>query len=146
MWSQRAVDARSAGDTLRTSFRFSQPSFWNTAAEALADLMRTIADTTENIGGISFGIGSLLFFYLFLKSSYIPRALSSLGLAASMIWTILYFGGLVFPERRALFQHICVPPMALADILTGFYLVLFAVRTRGNQTARQPPIAEVSKH
>jgi hypothetical protein len=35
--------------------------------------------------------------------------------------------------------------MALADVLTGFYLVLFAVRTRGNQTAQQPPIAGVSK-
>jgi len=113
--------------------------------EALADLMRTIADTTENIGGISFGLGSLLFFYLFLKSSYIPRALSYLGLAASVFWTILYFADLVFPERRGLFQSICVPPMALADILTGFYLVLFAVRTGGNQTTQQPPSAEVSK-
>ena len=113
--------------------------------EALADLMHTIAGTTENIGGISFGIGSLLFFYLFLKSSYIPRALSSLGLAASVIWTILYFADLVFPERRALFQYICLPPMALSDVLTGFYLVLFALRTRGNQTAQQSPIAGVSK-
>jgi hypothetical protein len=98
-------------------------------AEALADLMRTIARTTENIGGISFGIGSLLFFYLFFKSSYIPRLLSSLGLAASLIWTILYFANLVFPEQRALFQYICFPPMALADVAIGFYLALFAVKT-----------------
>jgi hypothetical protein len=104
-------------------------------SEALVDLIRTIADTTENIGGISFGTGSLLFFYLFLESRYIPRALSYLGIAASVIWTILYFADLVFPERRALFQYTCVPPMAMADILTGFYLVLFAARTRGNQTA-----------
>jgi hypothetical protein len=97
-------------------------------AETLADLMRSIAGTTENIGGISFGIGSLLFFYLFFKSSYIPRALSSLGLAASVIWTCLYFSNLVFPERHALFQSICFPPMALADVITGFYLVLFAVK------------------
>jgi len=92
-------------------------------AEALADLMRSIAGSTENIGGISFGIGSLLFFYLFFKSSYIPRALSSLGLAASVIWTCLHFANLVFPERHALFQYICLPPMALADVISGFYLV-----------------------
>ncbi len=112
-------------------------------AEALADLMRGIAGTTENIGGISFGIGLLLFFYLFFKSSYIPRVLSCLGLAATVIWTILYFGSLVFPEQRALFQYICFPPMALADVITGFYLVLFAVKAevRGNQSAA---IAEVS--
>jgi Domain of unknown function (DUF4386) len=54
-------------------------------AEALADLMRSIVGTTENIGGICFGIGSLLFFYLFFKSRYIPRALSALGLSASVI-------------------------------------------------------------
>src|SRR5262249_137636 len=42
-------------------------------AEALSDLMRSIAAITENIGGISFGIGLLLFFYLFFRSRYIPR-------------------------------------------------------------------------
>ena len=85
--------------------------------KGLSDLMRSIAGTTENIGGISFGIGSLLFFYLFFKSNYIPRVLSGLGLAASIIWTCLYFATLVFPERHALFQYICFPPMALADVI-----------------------------
>jgi Domain of unknown function (DUF4386) len=103
-------------------------------AETFADLMRSIAATTENIGGISFGMGSLLFFYLFFKSRYIPRSLSGLGLAASGIWTCLYFANLIFPEQHALFQYICFPPMALADVITGFYLILFAVKTnvRGN--------------
>lgn len=116
------------------------------SAEALADLMRSIASTTENIGGISFGIGSLLFFYLFFKSSYIPRVLSYLGLAASVVWTILYFANLIFPEQHALFQYICFPPMALADVGTGFYLVLFGIKTeiRGNQPAQRAAIAEDS--
>jgi len=91
--------------------------------------MRSVAATTENIGGISFGIGSLLFFYLFLRSRYVPRVLSSLRLTASVIWTLLYFANLVFPEHHALFQYICFPAMALADVITGFYLVLFAVKT-----------------
>jgi Domain of unknown function (DUF4386) len=97
--------------------------------EPLSDLIRTIAGTTENIGGISFGIGSCLFFYLFFKSRYIPRLISALGLVASVIWTGLYFVSLVFPEHRSLFQYICFPPMALAEVVTGFYLMLFAVRT-----------------
>jgi len=116
------------------------------SAEALSDLMRSIAGVTENIGGISFGIGSLLFFYLFYKSSYIPRVLSALGLAASVIWTCLYFATLVFPERHALFQYICFPPMALADVITGLYLMLFAVRTgdRDNGAKWRVAGAEVS--
>jgi hypothetical protein len=98
--------------------------------ELLSDLIRTIAGTTENIGGISFGIGSCLFFYLFFTSRYIPRIISVLGLFASVIWTALYFASLVFPERHALLQYICFPPMALAEVVTGFYLMLFAVGKR----------------
>jgi len=109
-------------------------------AEGLADLMRSVAGTTENIGGIAFGMGSLLFFYLFFRSRYIPRALSSLGLAASLIWTISYFANLIFPEKHALFQSICFPPMALADVITGFYLLLSGVKT---ETSDNPP-AQVS--
>jgi hypothetical protein len=109
------------------------------ATQALADLMRSIAGATENLGGISFGIGSLLFFYLFFKSRYIPRVLAALGVFASVIWTSLYFANLVFPEQHALFQYIGFPPMALADVITGFYLMLFAVKTEvsGNQAARR---------
>jgi hypothetical protein len=96
-------------------------------AEPLSDLVRTIAGTIENIGGISFGIGSCFFFYLFFKSRYIPRVISALGFVASVIWTGLYFANLVFPEHHALFQYICFPPMAFAEVVTGFYLMLFAL-------------------
>jgi hypothetical protein len=98
-------------------------------AEPLSELVRTIAATTENIGGISFGIGSCLFFYLFFQSRYIPRLLSALGLLASAIWTSLYFASFVFPEHHTLFQYICFPPMALSEIATGLYLLRFAVDT-----------------
>jgi hypothetical protein len=98
--------------------------------EPLSDLLHTIAATTENIGGILFGIGSCLFFYLFFKSRYLPRLISALGLVASVIWTGLYFANLVFPEHHSLFQSIYFPPMALAEVATGFYLMLFAVSTK----------------
>jgi hypothetical protein len=107
------------------------------SGELLSDLIRTIAGTTENIGGISFGIGSCVFFYLFFTSRYIPRMISVLGLFASVIWTVLYFASLVFPERHALLQYICFPPMALAEVVTGFYLMLFAVG-KGRKTSAIP--------
>ena len=72
------------------------PQTGSLSGEQLSDLLRTIAGATENIGGISFGIGSCLSFYLFLKSRYIPRPISVLGLIASVIWTSLYFANLVF--------------------------------------------------
>jgi hypothetical protein len=106
------------------------------AAQAQAELLRTIAGTTENIGGIAFGIGSLLFFYLFFKSRYIPRALSALGLCATTIWIALYFANLVFPEQHALFLSICLPPLVVADVATGFYLLLFAVKIQNQPAGR----------
>lgn len=105
-------------------------------AQALADLMRNIAGATENIGGILFGVGSILFFYLFFQSRYIPRILSALGLFASVIWTGLYFANLVFPEQHAIFQYICFPPMAVAEVITGFWLMLFAVRASNTLGSR----------
>lgn len=112
------------------------------AAEGFFDLVRNMGRTTENIGGISFGLGSLLFFCLFFRSGYIPKIVSVLGLAASAIWALLYFANLIFPEHHGLFQAICLPPMALADVATGFYLALFAVRTGVQPSA----IAEAVSH
>ncbi|MGA8433047.1 MAG: DUF4386 domain-containing protein [Candidatus Sulfotelmatobacter sp.] len=107
-------------------------------AQTLVDLLRTIGGTTENLGGICFGIGSALFYYLFFKSRYIPRFVSALGLCASVIWTGLYLANLIFPERHALFQYLCFPPMALADIATGLYLMLFAVKSESPAISLHP--------
>lgn len=108
------------------------------STEALADLMRSIAGTTENIGGISFGIGTVIFFYLFFKSRYIPRVLSFLGLIAAVVWTVLYFANLIFPEQHEVFQLICFPPIAVADVITGIYLLLRGVKT-GTRVNQPPP-------
>jgi hypothetical protein len=108
--------------------------------EAMADLVRSIAGTTENLGGIAFGLGSALFFYLFFRSRYLPRVIATLGVAASVIWVVLYFASLLFPERHATFQLICFPPMLLGEVLTGFYLLLFGVGVRTAQpTDRAEP-------
>jgi hypothetical protein len=49
---------------------------------------------------------------------------------------------LVFPAQRALFLYICFPPLVLADVITGVYLILFGVKTGvgGNRPAQQTAI------
>ena len=96
--------------------------------QILSDLVSSIADITENLGGICFGIGLLIFFYLFFKSRYIPRTVSALGLFASVVWIVLYFANLIYPQYHELFRRISFPPMGLADVITGIYLTVFAVR------------------
>jgi hypothetical protein len=53
------------------------------------------------------------------------------GLFASVIWIGLYFAKLVFPEYHAVFRYICFPPMLVADLATGFWLMVFAVKEPG---------------
>ena len=108
----------------------------STLAEPLSNLMRTIAGVSENIGGISFGVGSCLFFYLFFQSIYIPKVISALGVVASAIWAILYCANLVFPEHHALFLDICFPPLAVAEVTTGLYLIVFAVKVERSNSER----------
>lgn len=82
-----------------------------------------------NISAIFFSIGSILFCYLFFKSRYIPRILSAFGVFASVIVTILCFGSLIYPEHAATLQYGWAP-MAIAEVTTGIWLILFAIRTQ----------------
>ena len=96
-------------------------------AEALVGLTRQAGFAAYNISAIFFSIGSLLFFYLFFKSRYIPRILAAFGVFASVIVTILCFGSLIFPEHAGTLEYGWAP-MAVAEVATGFWLMGFAVK------------------
>jgi hypothetical protein len=110
-------------------------------SKALVDLTRHAGFAAYNISAIFFSIGSILFFYLFFKSRYIPRILSAFGVFASVIVTIMCFGSLIFPEHAATLQYGWAP-MAIAEVTTGFWLMLFAVKTqaRGDQQSARPAV------
>lgn len=112
-------------------------------AEALVSLTRHAGVAAYNIGAISFSIGSIVFFYLFFKSRYIPRILSAFGVFASVIVTIICFGSLIVPEHAGTLQYGWAP-MAIAEVTTGIWLMLFAVKTQARsdqQSARTAVIA-----
>jgi hypothetical protein len=92
----------------------------------LVDLAGKAGNATVIIGSLFFSIGSLLFFFVFLKSRYIPRILSAFGVFASVVVTIMCFGNLIFPEYsgRLLYGW---APMAVAEVTTGFWL-MFGVK------------------
>ncbi|HMB83829.1 MAG TPA: DUF4386 domain-containing protein [Terriglobales bacterium] len=110
-------------------------------SQVLVDLTRTAGFAVYNIAAIFFSIGSILFFYLFFKSRYIPRILSAFGVVASAIVTIICFGSLIFPEHAATLQYGWAP-MAIAEVATGFWLMLFAVKTqaRSDQQSARPAV------
>ena len=87
-----------------------------------------------------FTIGSTIFFYLFVRSGYIPRVLAGWGLIAS----VLTFGAcgmhLVRPAIAAMTMA-AWGPMLIAEVSTGLWLLIKAVRVEASPTgAREPAL------
>jgi uncharacterized Tic20 family protein len=82
------------------------------------------ADGVEfNVAMICLGIGSAFFFYLLLKSRYIPRVLSILGLVACPIFSGVSLACLYWPQNTSML-HMGWYPMAAAEISVGFWLMI----------------------
>jgi hypothetical protein len=69
--------------------------------------------------------------YLWFKSRYIPRALAVYGTIASAWCTLCAFAFLIFPNfSRVVDPNWFDAPMALFEIVTGFWLLLRGLRPR----------------
>lgn len=98
------------------------------AESLLLDLLRQAGTASYNISATSFSIGSLIFFYLFYRSRYIPRALSALGIFASIVVTVICMASLIFPEYSRPLGYGWAP-MAVAEVVTGLWLMVRGVET-----------------
>ena len=74
-----------------------------------------------------FTLGSSVFFYLFVKSGYIPRALAWLGLVASVLAFAACLTHLFRPAFPAMTMYAWTP-MLLAETSTGLWLLLRPLR------------------
>jgi hypothetical protein len=79
-----------------------------------------------NIAAIFFGMGSILFFYLFFQSTYIPKVLSALGLFGSVLVPIICFASLILPQPSKMLEFGWLP-MLVAEISVGFWLLFKGV-------------------
>lgn len=96
---------------------------------ALAALLRSpsvAAATGFNIAAIFFSAGSFLFFALFLRTRYLPKFLSALGLFGSALIPIVCFGSLIWPGRASLLQ-VGWLPIGAAEVLVGLLLLFKGV-------------------
>lgn len=79
------------------------------------------------ISAILFSIGSLIFFYLFLKSTYIPQIISIFGIFASVVVSLVGFATLISPDVTEVIQFGWLP-MIIAEITTGIWLLFKGLR------------------
>jgi hypothetical protein len=78
-------------------------------------------------GSFVFTIGSTIFFYLFVKSGYIPRVLAWLGLLASVIAMAACLVHFARPSFPAMAMYAWIP-MLLAETSTGSWLLVKSVQ------------------
>jgi hypothetical protein len=97
-----------------------------------ADLRTFVSSVELNITCIIYGAGSILFFYLFLKSNYIPKFLSAFGLFSSALVPIMGFVFLILPEP-AKFLQIGWAPIFLTEITVGLWLLFKGVNIEHHQ-------------
>jgi hypothetical protein len=104
--------------------------------QALTTLARHSHFVLFNTSTLFFSCGSILFFSLFLKSAYLPKAQAVFGIAASVLVVLVSLTNFVLPEHAALTQF-GFAPMFVSEIVTGLWLLLRGVKV--NQVSPNTP-------
>jgi len=97
---------------------------------ALADLASRTSAVGVNISVIFFSVGSTIFFYLFLKSAYIPRFLALWGLLGSLFCMAAFVGNLLLPQSSDALLGIGGLPIGIAEPVLGLWLLTRGIDTR----------------
>ena len=101
---------------------------------ALADLSSRLSVAPTGLATvvsvIFFSVGSAIFFYLFLRSAYIPRILAAGGVIASLFCLITFVASLVVVQSSGLLLGIGGLPIGIAEILTGLWLLIRGITTQ----------------
>ena len=112
--------------TLRTEPKFAQ-ALGAAQIKALVDLAHAADFASFNIGIVFFSFGSTLFYRLFLRSAYLPRALSAFGMFASALTFVVAIASLVMPAWGNALQVGWIP-IFIAEIATGILLMVRGAR------------------
>jgi hypothetical protein len=120
---------------------FSFATLWlYTAASASATFqpaqLKALVAVMQDTGGNGFqismmflSVGSAIFFYLFYKSGFFPRAFAAFGAFASVVLFLVSAGFLLFPEYESRLL-IGWAPMGIAEVGTAFLLMIRGIRPR----------------
>jgi hypothetical protein len=98
--------------------------------ESVNAALQAAAGSGFQIGMMFLGVGSTIYFLLFYRSAYLPRALAIWGIGSSILFFVVSVLILVFPEKSTILQA-GWGPMGIAEIVTGIWLVAGRVRING---------------
>jgi hypothetical protein len=113
---------------LRIYTAVSQPgSIQNEQLQAVVRALDSGGLSGFQISMMFLGAGSTLFFYLFYKSGYIPRALAALGVVGSALMIAVSVSILIFPNYANQLQ-LGWAPIGLAEVGTALWLTFVGIR------------------
>jgi hypothetical protein len=81
------------------------------------------------------GAGSVLFFLLFLRSRYLPRALAGFGIVTSALLAVVAVLAFVFPQRTNELKLFALPSL-LIEIATALWLLIRGLQPRATIETR----------
>lgn len=100
--------------------------------QELARFFFTLERTGYGIGMLFFGLGSIVFCYLWFKSRYIPRVLAAWGILASLVPLVVSFALLVAPALDATYGPFrrgrSGGPILLFEGVIGVWLLVKGLR------------------
>jgi hypothetical protein len=96
---------------------------------ALANVVSRTSAVGINISVIFFSVGSTIFFYLFLRSNYIPRFLALWGVLGSVFCMVAFVGNLLLPQSSDALLGIGGLPIGIAEPVLGLWLLIRGINT-----------------
>jgi hypothetical protein len=127
----RAAEAAIGGMGITIAFAVLQMHLAANHAGAFnANQLGTLADLSSGgteVAAIFFSLGSTIFFYLFLKSNYIPRVLAAWGVFASLLYAAAWFQSLILPQYSGPIAYGSVP-ILIAEVSTGLWLLIRGIK------------------
>lgn len=103
----------------------------------LADLASRSATIGTEVSVIFFSLGSATFFYLFLRSGYIPQLLAMWGLLGSLLCFAAFVAALLVPHSAEVLTGIGALPIGIAEPVVGFWLLVWGIKKQ----AQRSPVA-----
>jgi Domain of unknown function (DUF4386) len=105
-------------------------------ANQLGALANLSPATGTQVSAIFFSAGSTVFFYVFLKSGYIPRILSAWGIFASVAYLAVWLTDLIAPNHPGLVIILGSLPILVAEVGTAIWLLTKGIRSSQSLTGR----------
>ncbi len=99
-------------------------AFETAQVQALVGLFLDVRSSAFSIVFVFLSLGSIVFFYLFFKSRYIPRILAVWGISAFSLMLVWPFLNILFPSYAAMVQPVVIAPAILFEIVIGLWLLI----------------------